>query len=155
MFFLPSIFPKARLVNCGLYMNILLRDYLPVVLGVPASDLHIDSISTIKNIGGVGDLPRGVGNSMSAESSVLWRWHAAVSAADEKWMSDFFASKFPDRRPEELSPEEFIMGLTEEKEKYTDMDPATWPLHDWNRNEDGSFNDADLARVIQRAIVSQ
>jgi hypothetical protein len=41
-------------------------------------------------------IERGTGNVISVEFAVLYHWHAALSAADEKWMEDMLRANLPE-----------------------------------------------------------
>ncbi|SPO47545.1 putative dioxygenase Ssp1 [Moesziomyces antarcticus] len=147
-----ELFGIARLVNCGLFLHIILRDYIPVILNTNDSEWYVDPLEVISNVPGVGKVERGIGNSVAAEFSVLYRWHAAVSQMDEKWMNDFLSSRFPGRKPEEVSPKEFVEAAAEIKSEFADTDPGEWNLHDWERDAQGKFSDAVLAQVVKDAV---
>ncbi|PWY98110.1 putative dioxygenase Ssp1 [Testicularia cyperi] len=148
-----ELFGMARLVNCGLFLHIVLRDYIPAILNTNDSEWYVDPVEVIHNIGGPGKLSRGEGNSVAVEFSVLYRWHAAVSQADEKWMNSFFEDQWPGRRPEDVSSRDFLEAAARIKEAYKNTDPAEWDLHQWVRDSQGRFDDAVLAKVIKDATV--
>lgn len=147
-----ELFGIARLVNCGLFLHIILRDYIPVILNTNDAEWYVNPLDQIKNIAGVGSLERGIGNSVAAEFSVLYRWHAAVSQMDQKWMDDFFEAQFPGKRPEEVTSREFVEAAASLKDQFVDTDPSEWHLHNWERDGQGKFNDAVLAEVIKSAV---
>ncbi|SNX87067.1 putative dioxygenase Ssp1 [Melanopsichium pennsylvanicum] len=146
-----ELFGIARLVNCGLFLHIVLRDYIPVILNTNDSEWYVNPVEVIKNITGPGSLERGIGNSVAAEFSVLYRWHAAVSQMDEKWMNSFLESQFPGKRPEDVTPMEFVETASALKHGFMDTDPGQWNLHDWDRDTQGKFDDAVLAQVLRDA----
>ncbi|KAJ9474937.1 Fatty acid oxygenase [Pseudozyma hubeiensis] len=145
-----ELFGTARLVNCGLFLHIILRDYIPVILNTNDSEWFVDPLNPIKDLGGA--LDRGIGNSVAAEFSVLYRWHAAVSQNDEKWMNDFLESQFPGKRPEDVNPKEFVVAAAGLKQTFQDTDPSEWNLHDWERDDQGKFDDGLLAQIIKDAV---
>ncbi|KAN0062577.1 hypothetical protein ACQY0O_005109 [Thecaphora frezii] len=147
------LFNKARLVNCGLFINIILRSYIPVILNIPTSDYFVNPLPDIHNIGQPGKLPRGEGNSVASEFSVLYRWHSTVSAADERWMVDLFEKWAPGQRPEEMTSRDFLKLAAKIKQSYADKEPSEWDIHEWPRQADGKFSDDLLAKVIKDATV--
>lgn len=147
-----ELFGIARLVNCGLFLHIILRDYIPVILNTNDSEWFVDPLNVIKGVGGPGALERGIGNSVAAEFSILYRWHAAVSQNDEKWMNDFLESQFPGKRPEDVGPREFVEAAAGLKVSFLDTDPSEWNLHGWERDAQGKFDDGLLAQVIKDAV---
>ncbi|SPO31054.1 putative dioxygenase Ssp1 [Ustilago trichophora] len=146
-----ELFGIARLVNCGLFLHIILRDYIPVILNTNDSEWYVNPVEVIKNIVGPGSLERGIGNSVAAEFSVLYRWHAAVSQMDEKWMNDFLEAQFPGKRPEDVTPMEFVGAASSLKHEFMDSDPSEWNLHGWERDAQGKFDDGLLAQVLKDA----
>lgn len=146
-----ELFDVARLINCGMFLHIILQDYIPAILNTNDSEWYVNPVEIISNIGGPGKLARGNGNSVSAEFSVLYRWHAAVSEADEKWMATFFESIWPGKRPDEVTSQQFVMAAAKVKQSLADGDPGKWNLHDWPRDDQGKFDDAVLAKVIKNA----
>ncbi|PWN51004.1 heme peroxidase [Violaceomyces palustris] len=148
-----ELFGLARLVNCGMFVQIILRDYIPTILNQTASDWFLDPLKTYQDVGTLGKLPRGGGNVVSAEFSVLYRWHSAASAADEQWMAQLFNEKWPDMSPQDITPEIFFSTLTQEGEYYRSMDPSEWELHGWKRDDDGKFDDRVLGKILKDATV--
>ncbi|SJX64637.1 putative dioxygenase Ssp1 [Sporisorium reilianum f. sp. reilianum] len=147
-----ELFGIARLVNCGHFLHIILRDYIPVILNTNDSEWYVDPLNVIKGIGGPGSLERGIGNSVAAEFSVLYRWHAAVSQNDEKWMNEFLEAQFPGKSPDEVSPMEFVAAAAALKHDFLDTDPGEWNLHNWERDAQGKFDDALIAQVVKDAV---
>lgn len=147
-----ELFGMARLINCGFFLHIILRDYIPVILNTNDSEWYVNPLEVIKGIGGPSSLERGIGNSVAAEFSVLYRWHAAVSQNDEKWMNDFLEAQFPGKRPEEVGPMEFVQAAASLKATFMDVDPSEWNLHGWERDNQGKFDDAILASVVKDAV---
>ena len=147
-----ELFGIARLINCGLFLHIVLRDYIPVILNTNDAEWYVNPLDVIKNIGGPGSLERGIGNSVAAEFSVLYRWHAAVSQMDEKWMNEFLESRFPGKRPEDVTPMEFVAAAANLKNTFVETDPGQWNLHGWERDAQGKFSDGVLAQVIKDAV---
>lgn len=89
---------KSR-VTCALYVSILLNDYLRTILNlndIPLnSDWGIDprksqALSVFDSDGA----PRGIGNQVSAEFGMMYRWHAATSAQDEQWREELCTRVF-------------------------------------------------------------
>jgi hypothetical protein len=82
----------------GMYMNISLGDYLRGLTNNHHSNTEwtLDPRIVINSDGGV---PRGVGNQVSLEFNLLYRFHSAISLRDEKWTEDFFSKViFPDSK---------------------------------------------------------
>ena len=73
-----------------------LHDYVAAILNTPRanSTWSLDLGAEIKSISGVR-VDRGTGNVCSVEFAVLYHWHAALSAADDKWMESILKEALP------------------------------------------------------------
>lgn len=93
---------------------------------------------------------RGTGQACSVEFSLLYRWHAAVSAKDERWLNDLMLSLF--KKPiEQVGAREFGMKMQELSASYP-ADPREWPIHGLKRDEKTRrFADADLVKILTEA----
>jgi hypothetical protein len=89
------IFNTARLINCGFFMHIIISDYIGAILGLTREGSSY-SLNPLEEIRGSDHrfVGRGEGNSCSVEFNLLYRWHATLSAADEKWTNEMMKSKF-------------------------------------------------------------
>ncbi|EPQ31153.1 uncharacterized protein PFL1_01342 [Pseudozyma flocculosa PF-1] len=146
-----KLFNIARLCNCGLFINIILRSYIPAILNTPTSEFFVNPLPDIHNAGQPGKVPRGVGNAVASEFSVLYRWHSTVSMADEKWMDQMFSERMPGKRPDDVTPDDFKRLAAQIKQGYEGKDPSEWNVHDWPRDRDGKYSDDLLAKIIKDA----
>ena len=83
-----DLFQTGRLITCGLYMNITLLDYLRTIVNLNRSNTTwtLDPrVAMPTTVMGEKTAPRGVGNQVSCEFNLVYRWHSAISAKDEKW----------------------------------------------------------------------
>jgi hypothetical protein len=89
-----DLFQTGRLITCGLYVNIILGDYLRTILNLnrnpTGSDWKLDPREDFSNVFDSEGTPRGIGNQVSAEFNLIYRWHSAVSANDQKWTEEQF-----------------------------------------------------------------
>ncbi|KAH7009651.1 heme peroxidase family protein [Ilyonectria destructans] len=116
-----DLFQTGRLVTCGLFVNMILSDYLRTILNlnrnpVP-SDWKLDPREDFSQVFDSQGTPRGIGNQVS----------------------EVFAT---------MSPDEFLQGLR----KWTSSvpgDPEKWTFGGLTRQEDGTFPDAELVRLLQ------
>lgn len=87
----------ANRITCGLYVSIILNDYLRTILNLNDnplnSDWTIDPRKTLSAFDSEG-LPQGVGNQVSAEFNMIYRWHAAISDHDETWANELATKVF-------------------------------------------------------------
>ncbi|KAG9119113.1 hypothetical protein FRC07_006027 [Ceratobasidium sp. 392] len=150
------LFNTARLINCGFFMNIIVSDYLGAILGLTrvGSSYSLNPLEEIRanNHQLVG---RGQGNACSVEFNLLYRWHATLSAADEKWTETMMRNRFGGKDPNTLTWTDFATTMADEKRVSKD-EPKDWKIRDKHGNElqrgkDGRFKDADLAAILHDA----
>ncbi|KAI1650500.1 heme peroxidase [Daldinia loculata] len=151
-----DLFNTARLITGGLYINISLHDYLRAITNThhSNSDWTLDPrVQIDKQFDGEGT-PRGVGNQVSAEFNLLYRFHSCISKKDERWINDFFLKLFPGREPSELenvSWTELGQALLT-FENNTPKDPSLRTFDGLERQADGTFKDEDLVRILKEAM---
>ena len=148
-----DLFQTARLINCGLYINIILRDYVRTILNLnhTESAWNLDPrVAGVKNRFG-GDKTPSVGNQVSAEFNLVYRWHAAVSERDDKWTQDMYEQLFPGKEPRLVGMEELLKGLGRFEASLSD-DPPKRPFANLERGKDGRFNDDDLVELLSDSI---
>jgi hypothetical protein len=77
----------------------ILNDYLRTILNLNRnpenSDWKLDPRENLKVFDSHG-IPQGVGNQVSAEFNMVYRWHATISKNDEAWGNKFLAEIFGD-----------------------------------------------------------
>lgn len=139
----------------GLYVNISLHDYLRGLTNThhSASDWTLDPRIAVGRTFDPDGVPRGIGNQISAEFNLLYRFHSVISRRDEKWTNEFLKSLFPDlNKPlDQLTPQEFMMGLMR-YEQSIDKDPSKREFGGLKRSPDGKFNDADLVQILKDSM---
>lgn len=140
----------------GLYINISLHDYLRGLTNCHHSDTTwtLDPrIAIDKHFDGNG-VPRGVGNQVSAEFNLLYRFHSVISKRDEKWLNDFLkAEVFKNvKKPlEKLTPKELISGLYAFESKISD-EPKHRTFGGLKRGADSTFDDGEMVKILKESI---
>lgn len=132
-----------------------LKDYVAAILNTPRanSEWSLDLGAEIKQAG--QRVERGTGNVVSVEFAVLYHWHAALSAADAKWMEDLLKENLPGLGSvDDVTPEMFMKVLMTEGHKLKDTLPRNWTFGGLKRNSNGMFDDVDLAEIIKDCIES-
>ncbi|PYH67779.1 peroxidase/cytochrome P450 family protein [Aspergillus vadensis CBS 113365] len=150
-----DLFQVTRLIVNGLYVNISLHDYLRGLTNThhSASDWTLDPRVAVSRAFDADGVPRGVGNQVSAEFNLLYRFHSVISRRDEQWTNEFLKSLFPDlKKPlEQLTPQEFMQGLIT-YERSIEKDPSKREFGGLKRNQSGRFNDAELVQILKDSM---
>lgn len=144
-----DLFQTARLITCGLYINIILIDYVRTILNLNRtnSDWNLDPRIDMKGPG-PGKVAEGVGNQVSVEFNLLYRWHSTISKRDEKWSNNMFKSVLEGQDPSTLRPEELAQVFRRFLGKQPD-DPAQWKFDGMTRDpETGLINDQELVDCL-------
>ncbi|KAH9475928.1 Linoleate 10R-lipoxygenase [Psilocybe cubensis] len=145
-----EIFQRARMVNCGFFMQIILGDYVGAILGLvrDGSDWRLDPLMPIRD----SDhqlVPTGQGNVVSVEFNLLYRWHATLSQPDTTYTTNTFNKLFDGADPKDITVQTFKQAA----HKYL-IPPANvqeWTFGGLKRGKDNRFEDADLANVLHNA----
>ncbi|KAI9876850.1 MAG: hypothetical protein M1823_007202, partial [Watsoniomyces obsoletus] len=93
-----DLFQTARLVTCGLYINVILIDYVRTILNLNRSNSTwtLDPRKPLGDVFGGEGTPSGIGNVVSVEFNLLYRWHSAISKRDEGWSNELYQKIFGD-----------------------------------------------------------
>ncbi|KAJ5504378.1 hypothetical protein N7463_007252 [Penicillium fimorum] len=148
-----DLFQTARLVTCGLYVNIILKDYVRTILNINRTDSvwSLDPRAEIKD-GLLGQAPsQATGNQVSAEFNLVYRWHSCVSARDDKWSQDLYKELFDGQDPKDISMQQFTGGLRQWESKLP-ADPQERPFAKLQRQADGKFDDNDLVKIFEEGV---
>lgn len=88
------LFQTARLVTCGMYINIAIHDYLKCLMGMHEFDSPwtLDPRTPFPEKNNKKGLGRGEGNMVSCEFNLLYRFHSPLSRRDTKWTEELFAT---------------------------------------------------------------
>lgn len=93
----------------------------------------------------------GVGNMVSVEFNLVYRWHSCISKRDDEWTQEFYKTLFPGKDTEKLTMEEFMIGL-HVYEMNIPKEPSERTIAGFKRGPDGSFSDDDLVEVLVSGI---
>jgi hypothetical protein len=143
-----DLFQTGRLITCGLYVNIILIDYVRTILDLNRTDSNwqLNPRAEMENVA------IGVGNQVSAEFNLVYRWHSTVSDRDEKWTQELWDGMFGEGRdPKTIGKGEFF-GKLNEVYKTTDPDPSKRKFAGLARNEDGTFPEQGLVDILVSSI---
>lgn len=95
--------------------------------------------------------PWGVGNQVSAEFNLVYRWHSAISDRDDKWTQAKYREIFG-KDARDVSMQELLMGLGKWEHVLHKTDPQQRPFADLERQADGRYPDDDLVRIMTDSI---
>lgn len=145
-----DLFQTGRLITCGLYVNIILRDYVRVILNLNRSDTEwtLDPREQTFDAFDAEGIPKGVGNQVSMEFNLIYRWHATISDNNERWTRDFMRKIWPEQDPETITQAQLVDGF--KKWGHTvDRDPGKWTFNGMTRNKAGGFDDGALVAILK------
>jgi len=145
-----DLFQTGRLITCGLYINITLMDYLRTIVNLNRSNTTwtLDPRADMGN--NKNGTPSGMGNQVSAEFNLAYRWHSCISDKDDKWTQELYRKLFG-KKAEEVSLQELLQGLGK-WEHSLDKDPQKRPFADLERGADGKLPDDALVEILTASI---
>ncbi|RPA72611.1 putative fatty acid oxygenase PpoA [Ascobolus immersus RN42] len=148
------LFQTGRLVTCGLYINFILNDYLRTIVNLNRVDTTwtLDPRFDPARVWNPDGTPAGVGNQVSVEFNLVYRWHSCISDRDEKWTESFMRDVFPDvEDTSKLSLPQFIGGVMKWESQIPE-DPVERTFANLQRRPDGKFEDGDLVDILCDSI---
>ena len=141
-----DLFQTARLINCGLYVNIILKDYVRTILNLNRTDSDWDLDPRTATL--TGPTANGTpGNQVSAEFNLVYRWHACVSEKDDKWTQEEYARLFPGKDPSQITMIQFLTGVGM-WEAGLSSDPLNRPFANLQRAANGGLDDDALVKIL-------
>ncbi|KIV98212.1 hypothetical protein, variant [Exophiala mesophila] len=146
-----ALFQTARLVTTGLYINIILKDYVRTILNLNRvdSNWNLDPRAAEGQAFFGKDIAEATGNSVSAEFNLVYRWHSCVSERDEQWTKDVYTQLLGGSGPLTLS--EFLYKLNDWARKL-DPDVLKRDFAGLKRLPDGRYSDQDLASIWTASV---
>ncbi|KAF2678245.1 heme peroxidase [Lentithecium fluviatile CBS 122367] len=147
-----DLFQVARLVTGGLYFNIITNDYFRTILNLHRTDSewNLNPRKDYPEIFGQGNLEEGIGNQVSVEFNLIYRWHSVISSRNERFLNDFFHELFPDTKVEDLTQAQFRAGMRSWATNLP-IDPGQRSFGGLERGSEGHFNDSDLVNILTEA----
>ena len=94
--------------------------------------------------------PSGVGNQVSAEFNLAYRWHSCISDKDDKWTQELYKKLFG-KEAKDVTLPELLQGLGK-WEHGLPKDPQKRPFADLERDADGKLPDDELVEILTSAI---
>ncbi|KAI5850166.1 heme peroxidase [Morchella snyderi] len=148
------LFQVARLVTNGLYVNISLHDYLRGIANVNSTESTwtLDPRVEIDKAFDKEEVPRGVGNHVSCEFNLLYRFHSAISDRDAKWTLDFYHQILGTKEDPKLTSLPKMLEALVKFEVSIPKDPSTRVFGGLARGPDGTFSDDELVKILKESI---
>ena len=148
-----DLFQTARLITSGLYINITLVDYVRNIVNLNRVDSQwtLDPRQEMGVATGTSKgAESGVGNVVSAEFNLCYRWHSCISEMDDKWIQDFYKQLLGDNYGDMNL--QALIGAMKKFEQTIPPDPADRSFGGFTRGADGKFDDDELVNAIATAI---
>ena len=115
-----DLFQTGRLITCGLYVNIILIDYVRTILNLNKTNSNwaLNPRAEIKGVEVAS------GNQVSAEFNLVYRWHSTISERDEKWTDGFIKEKLKGKDPNKMALRDFVGELARLQAEDDAKDPG-------------------------------
>ncbi|OTB07391.1 hypothetical protein M426DRAFT_71767 [Hypoxylon sp. CI-4A] len=149
-----DLFQTGRLITCGLYVNIVLKDYVRTILNLNRSGSTWDldpRTREKKSAFNSKPAPEATGNQVSVEFNLIYRWHSALSKRDEKWVTDDFRKALGGADPAKANVGEAMQALARFRRGIPD-EPEKREFFGLRRGEDGTYPDDDLVDFLASSI---
>ena len=132
-------------------MQIILKDYVRTILNLNRTDSKWDldpRSADGKMLFGEG-AGEAVGNQVSAEFNLVYRWHSCISKKDEEWTNDLYRHMFPGAHSHKLAD---IVKRLSDSSRNLPKDPHERPFGNLTRTANGSYKDEDLASIFAASV---
>ncbi|KAI4156503.1 MAG: hypothetical protein LQ340_000229 [Diploschistes diacapsis] len=148
-----DLFQTGRLITCGLYINIVLKDYVRTILNLNRADTawSLDPRDEAVQSFWGSNASYGTGNQVSGEFNLVYRWHTSVSERDAEWIENTYKAFFHGKDPSKASMPELMQAL-KEMEQNIPTDPLLRSFAGIKRNADGTLPDEPLVRILTESI---
>lgn len=80
----------------------------------------------------------------------MYRWHAAISQKDERWIEQLFQECLGDKHVDEMTDADFTTAVRTLAMKQG-KDPKKWSIPGLERDAAGRFDDNELCRILTEA----
>ena len=109
-----DLFNTARLITCGIYIQVSIHDYLRALMGFHQFDTNftLDPRLEIDH----RNVSRGIGNQVTVEFNLLYRFHCAISLKDEKYTEDFMKQTMGLEDPTNVTVSTFLDKMRQGRE---------------------------------------
>ncbi|KAH1726426.1 hypothetical protein KXX40_000269 [Aspergillus fumigatus] len=143
-----DLFQTARLITCGMYINITLYDYLRTIINLNRdnSTWNLDP----RTHDDQDEIPTAQGNQCSVEFNLAYRWHSTIGRQDEAWTEKTYR-EIVGKPGQEATLQDLMDGMRKFNARM-DKDPSKRTFAGLQRQGNGTFRDVDLVDILTRAI---
>ncbi|KAH7303488.1 linoleate diol synthase [Stachybotrys elegans] len=148
------LFQTARLITCGLYVNIILKDYVRTILNLnrSGSTWDLDPRSQEKkNALNSNPAPEATGNQVSVEFNLIYRWHSTLSKKDEYFTNKTFRDLLNGIDPAKATTEQMEEALMR-FEREVPSNPQDRDFAGLVRGDDNTYSDDELVAILTSSI---
>lgn len=96
-------------------------------------------------------VPEGVGNHVSAEFNLIYRWHSTISLKDEQWTIAEMKRLLKGKEPETATMDDILQALGEWQADLPGQ-PETRTFENLTRLPDGTFPDDEMVKILTESI---
>ncbi|KAI0007940.1 linoleate diol synthase precursor [Xylariaceae sp. FL0662B] len=149
-----ELFQTGRLITCGLYVNIILKDYVRTILNLNRSGSTWDldpRTQERKHAFNSAPAPEATGNQVSVEFDLIYRWHSAMSKRDDQWTHEDLHRKLGGIDPAKATVEEVMEALAR-FERTIPGDPKDRDFAGLKRDDDETYSDDELVNMLTTSI---
>ncbi|KAI1853021.1 hypothetical protein JX265_012777 [Neoarthrinium moseri] len=149
-----NLFQTGRLITCGLYVNIVLKDYVRTILNLnrSGSTWDLDPRTHEKKTAMNGrPAPQATGNQVSVEFNLIYRWHSAISRRDEEWTTISLRKALDGADPAKSTVPDMLSALRRLEDQISDQ-PENRDFAGLKRDDDGTYSDDELVEMLTSSI---
>ncbi|CZR65226.1 related to Linoleate diol synthase [Phialocephala subalpina] len=148
-----DLFQTARLITCGLYVNIVMKDYVRTILALNRTDSvwGLDPRTKEGKNMFSNPAPEATGSQVSVEFNLIYRWHSALSQKDENWTEKEFKNLLGGKDPATAPMHEVLAAMGRWESMLPEW-PEARPFAGLARNADGTYDDESLVKMLQESI---
>ncbi|KAI0123353.1 heme peroxidase [Xylariales sp. AK1849] len=146
-----DLFQTARLITCGLYMSIILRDYVRTILNLnrTKSNWVLAPRARASKTSFTTPVPHSTGNQVSMEFNLLYQWHSALSDRDAFYFQNKMGNLFQEKH--RTTPSDITNSLASFHELYPEA-PEQRTIDGLERQAAGYVSDDALVKELSSAI---
>jgi Animal haem peroxidase len=132
-------------ITCGMYMNIILNDYIPTLVGIP--ELNAARILDPTVFGDDVKASTATGNQVSCEFSLIYKFHMMISDKDDKYMQSLLQKILPGKDLGTITPSDYEQAIGGYLGSF-DQDPSKRSVVGLSRRSSGTLDDAALVNIL-------